>query len=114
MNVETGMPLQGIEHLRQSISDILTTPIGSRIMRRTYGSLAFELIDWAANATGEMLLKAVCADALAKWEPRLRLRRIALSQVNLSGGVEIDIDGEYIETGATFAISNIALTGGTS
>jgi len=91
MSAATGMPLQGIEHLRQSISDILTTPLGSRIMRRTYGSLAFELIDRAANATGEMLLKAVCADALARWEPRLRLKRIALSNITISGGVEIDI-----------------------
>jgi len=114
MSAATGMPLQGIEHLRQSISDILTTPLGSRIMRRTYGSLAFELIDRAANATGEMLLKAVCADALAKWEPRLRLKRIALSTVTISGGVEIDIDAEYIETGVLFSVSNLALTLGVS
>ncbi len=99
MNIITGKELDGIAHLRQSIADILTTPLGARVMRRDYGSLAFELVDRAANATGEMLLKAVCADALAKWEPRLRLTRIALSGVTSDGRVTIDIEGDYLESG---------------
>jgi phage baseplate assembly protein W len=37
-NATSRKPLAGIEHLRQSIRDILTTPIGSRIMRRDFGS----------------------------------------------------------------------------
>ncbi len=36
MNANTGKELEGIEHLKQSIIDILTTPIGSRVMRRDY------------------------------------------------------------------------------
>ncbi len=36
MSAETGKALEGLEHLKQSITDILTTPIGSRIMRREY------------------------------------------------------------------------------
>jgi phage baseplate assembly protein W len=38
MNRNTGRKLSGVDHLRQSIVDILTTPIGSRVMRRDYGS----------------------------------------------------------------------------
>lgn len=38
MNRETGKALTGIEHIQQSIRDILVTPIGSRVMRRKYGS----------------------------------------------------------------------------
>ena len=38
MDASTGQPLTGSAHLVQSIRDILTTPIGSRVMRRDYGS----------------------------------------------------------------------------
>ena len=38
MDRRTGLPLSGIEHLRQSIEDILTTPLGSRRMLPEYGS----------------------------------------------------------------------------
>ncbi len=45
MDAKTGKTLEGIEHLKQSIIDILTTPVNSRIMRRDYGSRLFELVD---------------------------------------------------------------------
>jgi hypothetical protein len=45
----TGKPLSGIQHLRQSINDILTTPIGSRVIRRDYGSDLPTLVDAPMN-----------------------------------------------------------------
>ncbi|MBD3768115.1 MAG: GPW/gp25 family protein [Gammaproteobacteria bacterium] len=45
INAQTGKPLSGIDHLRQSISDILTTRVGTRVMRRDYGSQLPELAD---------------------------------------------------------------------
>ena len=36
-------------HIKQSIADILLTPIGSRIQRRDYGSRMPELIDRPMN-----------------------------------------------------------------
>ena len=36
-------------HIKQSIADILLTPIGSRIQRRDYGSRIPELIDRPMN-----------------------------------------------------------------
>ncbi|NYZ70451.1 baseplate assembly protein W, partial [Endozoicomonas sp. SM1973] len=41
----TGKPLSNLDHLRQSITDILTTRIGTRLMRRDYGSRLPELVD---------------------------------------------------------------------
>src|SRR3546814_12586651 len=35
----TGQRLDGNDHLAQSIGDILSTPIGTRVMRRDYGSM---------------------------------------------------------------------------
>jgi phage baseplate assembly protein W len=38
LNAANGQALSGLDHLRQSIRDILTTRIGTRVMRRDYGS----------------------------------------------------------------------------
>lgn len=45
MNRATGAAIADLDHTRQSLSDILGTPIGSRVMRRDYGSLLSDLID---------------------------------------------------------------------
>ena len=38
MNDRTGKHNDGFEYLKQRIRDILSTPLGSRVMRRNYGS----------------------------------------------------------------------------
>ncbi len=48
-DANTGKALSGLEHLRQSVRDILTTPIGTRVMRREYGSQLYALIDAPLN-----------------------------------------------------------------
>ena len=85
MDAETGKPLAGDAHLAQSIADILTTPIGTRVMRRDYGSALFELIDAPLNALTRLRLFAATADALRRWEPRLRLTRVKLLDGEGSG-----------------------------
>ncbi len=85
MNAATGAPIAGDAHLVQSIADILTTPIGSRVMRRDYGSLLFELIDGPMNALGKLRLFAATAQALRRWEPRIRLTRVGLVAPALDG-----------------------------
>ena len=49
MSRKTGKYLNDLEHLKQSIVDILTTPVGSRVMRREYGSNLFYLVDRPVN-----------------------------------------------------------------
>lgn len=49
MNQLTGKRITKLEHIRQSMRDILMTPVGSRLARREYGSLLPELIDWSQN-----------------------------------------------------------------
>lgn len=75
MNRATGKPIARREHIRQSVVDILTTPVGSRVMRRDYGSHLFDLVDAPGNAVGALRLVAAAADAIERWEPRARLRR---------------------------------------
>lgn len=93
MNVTTGKRLTGIDHLKQSIKDIITTPIGSRVMRRNYGSHMFDLIDQAGNDAGRMRIIAANADAITRWEPRVKVNRISVG-VAFDGRVSIDLEGE--------------------
>ena len=37
MDARSGAFSDDLAHLRQSIADVLTTPIGSRVQRREYG-----------------------------------------------------------------------------
>lgn len=92
MNAVTGKPISGVDHLRQSIADILSTPIGTRIGRRDYGSLLPELIDQPANPAARVRIYAATALALLRWEPRLRVTRVQLMQRGISS-FEIQIDG---------------------
>lgn len=78
MNAATGQRLDGLDHIRQSIGKILTTPLGSRIMRRDFGSLLPELIDAPLNARTRLQLMAATAAAVIAWEPRVRPLKIAL------------------------------------
>jgi Phage baseplate assembly protein W len=45
----TGESISGLDHLRQSIEDILTTPLGSRRMRPEYGSKLRRYVDMPVN-----------------------------------------------------------------
>ena len=84
-------------HLQQSIFDIITTPIGSRVMRRTYGCELFSLIDSAYNASGKLRLIAAVADALIKWEPRIDLEQILMA-LNGNNKYEITIIGNNAQS----------------
>lgn len=96
MNRIDGTRLEGIDHMRQSIADILTTPVGSRVMRRDYGSLLPALLDQPDNASTRLRLYAAVASALMRWEPRLRLTRVGLLNGTRPGQVVVDIEGIYI------------------
>jgi len=76
MNPEGTGTLSDADHVWQSVSDILQTPIGSRLMRRTYGSLIPDLIDNPQNAVLRMQLMSAIVIALATWETRIVLSEV--------------------------------------
>lgn len=90
MNTSTGRRLADLDHIRQSIRDILTTPVGSRIMRRPYGSLLPELIDQPANPANRLRLMAATVMAIVRWEPRIAVNNVAVS-LDMSGQITIDL-----------------------
>ena len=111
MDRVTGKRLEGDAHLVQSIGDILSTPLGTRLARRDYGSLLFELIDAPFNAATRLRLYAATAIALARWEPRIRLSRVAITAGDSIGEAVIQIEGARtdVATPSNFARLTIPL-----
>lgn len=101
MDARTGRAIDGVEHLRQSINDILTTPINSCVMRREYGSLIPELIDQPFNGATRMKLYGATATALMRWEPRIRLTRIELVAGAEPGAYTLDLEGRRTDVPPT-------------
>lgn len=94
MDARTGKRIEGDAHLVQSIADVLTTPIGSRVMRRDYGSLLLDLIDQPFTPLLKLRLFAAVAVALSRWEPRIRVRKIAVEQGDQPGAFVIGLEAD--------------------
>lgn len=105
MNAHTGSALSGVEHIRQSMADILTTPIGSRVMRRDYGSLLPELIDQPLNGPTALRAYSATVVALMKWEPRIRVQQIT-RQVSTQrpGRFDLIITARRVDNGESIAL----------
>lgn len=97
MNVHTGKTLAGRDHLLQSIGDILRTPIGTRVMRREYGSRIPALLDAPINPDTILEVYAATAEALDAWEPRFRLDSVRVVQASGEGALELLIRGTELD-----------------
>ena len=88
MSRDSGRPVADkLAAIRQSLHDIFTTPIGSRIQRREYGSYLFALIDAPMNPANRLRLAAALVDAATRWEPRVTLE---------SAIIEVGMDGKTV------------------
>lgn len=94
MDRHTGQPISGIEHVRQSIEDILTTPMGSRRHRPEYGSQLRRFVDLPVTEGWKSAVQAEVARALGRWEPRLKLSQVRVIAV-LNGRVEFELKGLF-------------------
>ena len=105
MNRNTGTTLSTRELISQAITDILTTRIGTRVMRREYGSLIPELIDEPFNDVTRLRVYAAAVMALVRWEPRIRLSRVELLGADLQGHSMLDLHGSIIDNHAPLSLS---------
>jgi hypothetical protein len=97
MNRETGGSLSELESISQSIEDILSTRMGTRVMRREYGSLLPELVDHPFNDATRLRVYAATAMALMRWEPRITLSRVQFSGATLQGRIALDLDVALVD-----------------
>lgn len=91
----TGKVITGWPHVVQSLEVIFTTNFGERVMREYFGSAVPRLL--GENMVPETFLKyfsAVCG-AIAVWEPRYSITRIAPLEVDRLGRAFFNIEGEY-------------------
>lgn len=105
----SGAVLDGLDHIRQSVADILGTPMGSRVGRREYGSLLPELIDQPMTQANILRLYAATAVALSRWENRIRLRRVGLVTGARPGSATITIDATRTDAGVSNALVRLSI-----
>ncbi|NMP27213.1 baseplate assembly protein [Rahnella sp. SAP-1] len=101
---ESGHAIEDMAHIRQSVSDILQTPVGSRVMRRDYGSLISELIDRPQNAALRLQIMAACYGAILKWEPRVILSALTID-TTVDGKMVANITGARSDTSVDFSLT---------
>ena len=112
MNAQTGQALTDIAHLKQSIYNIITTPIGSRVMRRDYGSTLHLLYDKPMDELLVAEMQAAIINALAIHEPRfvVQLVNIAVqSDPSEQGNLLISIEGLYLETNQMIKLEELSV-----
>lgn len=92
MHAATGKTIAAeIDHIWASVRCILVTPMGSRVMRRPFGSLIPDLIDHPDNPANRLRLIAASYMAIIRWEPRVRLTRASIT-TTADGKVSIDME----------------------
>lgn len=104
MDRHSGQSVSGLTHLRQSIEDILTTPVGSRRMRPEYGSQLRRYVDLPVNEGWKSAVQAEVARSLGRWEPRLKLERVRVVAV-VGGQITLQLTGQYLGDSAIIEVT---------
>lgn len=102
----TGAHVSGLDYLKIRIADILSTRIGTRLMRYEYGSELPALIDTAINRTQLIEVYAATADALDRWEDEFRLQNVVVDSVN-PGQLTVTLTGIYLPSGVSVTLEGI-------
>jgi phage baseplate assembly protein W len=96
---ETGEILQGWDECRQSIGVIVTTARGSLVLNRDFGADAPGLQDRPQSRPSIMDHFMAIAEALRKWEPGFRLRRVSVVSLGPDGRAAFAITGDFYPDG---------------
>jgi phage baseplate assembly protein W len=107
MDWNTGRIISGWDHVLQSITIVLTTGYGERVMRRWFGSHIPHLL--GENLTTPTVMRFFAAliaalevreaDTGLPREPRFKITKITPLKVERTGELRIDIVGYYMPRG---------------
>lgn len=75
-----GAVVSGLEDLAQSVSIIVGTPMGSAPGRPDFGCEAFSQLDRPITTAIPRMIQSIFR-AIAKWEPRVELRKVSVEPV---------------------------------
>lgn len=106
MSRNSGAPLADNDHIRQSVQDILSTPLLSRRMLPGYGSDLHQLIDNPVDRTTQIRVVMAVAVALARWEPRISIDAVSVAQSS-DGRVLLTLSATDVESGREQLLENI-------
>jgi phage baseplate assembly protein W len=110
VNLDTGENQEGLDHLKRCIRKILITPVGSRVMRRDFGSKLYELIDKNITPSLKVKIFAAVVDALRKWEPRVEVKQVFVKQASDDAhSLNISLDAIYLPEGRPVTVEGILL-----
>ena len=112
MSRETGQPLTEVEHIKQSLADLISTPIGSRVMRRGYGTQLANLLDQPTSEALFLKCYSTIYTAILLWEPRIEISRLYASEVS-QGKTVLNLEGTVVQSGQSLNM-NIPLLVGAS
>ncbi len=109
---QTGLTISEIESIEQSIGDIVTTPLGSRPMRRDYGSIVPDLIDQPMNDVLILKMYSAIYTPVSRWETRINIASINITHIG-SEYMTLDLGSVHTITGQSLNL-NIPLQMGAS
>lgn len=94
-----GGEVSGFDHVVECFGDLLSTPIGSRVLRRDYGSELPTLVDQPMTAVNILRVFTATADAANAWEPRLDVKKVQVIRAERSGRLGLRIWVDYYPRG---------------
>lgn len=103
----TGVLIQGLDDVWQSVAVILATTIGTLVMARDFGGQMPRLVDRAINHLTLIEFYAAVPDAIGRInpealmaeEPRFRVVNMKLADMTSDGNAVFEIDGLYYPRG---------------
>lgn len=96
MNRQTGSWIESLDHLRQSIHDLLTTTKGERLIVRDYGSNLFATIDRPLTDQLVLEIMSEVARVVHQFEPRIVLTKVGVvSKDATNGHLTLKLEGSY-------------------
>ncbi len=102
-----GHVLAEMDHIRQSIQDVLLTLPGERVMRRAYGSWLRALVDAPLDPVTIMDIRAASIGALARWEPRLLVEEVNPVEIDAAGHITLSIAARHRRTGRAISLREL-------
>lgn len=112
MSRQDGLSITEIQSIQQSIEDIITTPIGTRVMRREYGSIFPDLIDQPMSDVLVVKMYSAIYTPVSRWEDRISIESLKISKIT-SGLMQLDLEAVHMITGQPLNL-NIPLNMGAS
>jgi len=76
----------------------------SRVMRRDYGSLLFDMLDQPQTPALALQIQVACYMALLQWEPRITLSAVTAER-QFDGKMVVNLTGQLASTGESLSLT---------